>query len=112
LDRRLGVCPASDNDGCLQDGHWALGQFGYFPSYGIGAVVAAQFWESIHEEVQGVEQQMAAGEFSGLLAWLRNNVHALGAKMEVPDLVKHATGKPLSASAYLRYLERKYLSES
>jgi carboxypeptidase Taq len=111
MDRRLGICPASDNDGCLQDGHWALGSFGYFPSYGVGAVVAAQLWESLHEDVQGVDQQVAAGEFSQALAWLRDNVHALGAKMAVPELVKHATGKPLSAAPYLRYLERKYLSE-
>jgi carboxypeptidase Taq len=111
LDRRLGVCPASDNDGCLQDIHWALGSFGYFPSYGIGAVVAAQFWEALHEDVPGVDQQIAAGEFSQVLGWLGSKVHALGARMEVPDLVKHATRRPLSATAYLRYLERKYLSE-
>lgn len=111
MDRRLGVCPASDNDGCLQDVHWALGSFGYFPSYGVGAVVAAQLWESLHEDVQGVEQQIARGDFGPALSWLRENVHALGAKLAVPDLVRHATGKPLSAAAYLRYLERKYISE-
>jgi carboxypeptidase Taq len=111
MDHRLGICPASDNDGCLQDGHWALGSFGYFPSYGVGAVVAAQLWESLHEDVQGVEQQIAKGDFGPALFWLRDNVHALGAKLAVPDLVLHATGKPLSAAAYLRYLERKYISE-
>jgi carboxypeptidase Taq len=111
MDHRLGICPASDNDGCLQDGHWALGSFGYFPSYGIGAVVAAQLWESLREDVQGVEKQIAKGEFGPALSWLGENVHALGAKLAVPDLVKHATGKPLSAAAYLRYLERKYLAE-
>ena len=111
MDHRLGICPASDNDGCLQDGHWALGSFGYFPSYGIGAVVAAQLWESLREDVQGVEKQIAKGEFGPALSWLGENVHSLGAKLAVPDLVKHATGKPLSAAAYLRYLERKYLAE-
>ena len=111
MDHRLGICPASDNDGCLQDGHWALGSFGYFPSYGIGAIVAAQLWESLREDVQGVEKQIAKGEFGPALSWLGENVHALGAKLAVPDLVKHATGKPLSAAAYLRYLERKYLAE-
>jgi carboxypeptidase Taq len=111
MDRRLGICPASDNDGCLQDGHWALGSFGYFPSYGVGAVVAAQLWESLHEDVQGVEQQIASGDFGPALAWLRENVHALGAKLAVPDLVITTTGKALSAAPYLRYLERKYLSE-
>ena len=111
MDRRLGVCPASDNDGCLQDGHWALGSFGYFPSYGIGAVIAAQLWETLRESLEGVDEQVARGEFGPLLGWLRDNVHSVGAKLDVPGLVGHATGKPLSASSYLRYLERKYLSE-
>jgi carboxypeptidase Taq len=111
MDHRLGICPASDNDGCLQDGHWALGSFGYFPSYGVGAVVAAQLWESLHEDVQGVERQIAGGDFVPALTWLRENVHALGARFAVPELVLQATGKPLSAAPYLRYLERKYLSE-
>ncbi len=111
MEQRLGLCPASDNDGCLQDVHWALGSFGYFPSYGIGAVIAAQLWESLREDRQGVEGEIAAGDFSGVLGWLRENVHSLGAKMDVPGLVKHATGRPLSAAAHLRYLERKYLSD-
>jgi carboxypeptidase Taq len=111
MDRRLGVCPASDNDGCLQDGHWAAGSFGYFPSYGIGAVIAAQLWESLRESLEGVDEQVARGEFGPLLGWLRDHVHSLGAKLDVPGLVRHATGRPLSASPYLRYLERKYLGE-
>jgi carboxypeptidase Taq len=111
MDRRLGVCPASDNDGCLQDVHWAQGSFGYFPSYGIGAVIAAQLWEALRESIEGADAAIGRGEFAGILGWLRDNVHVLGAKLDVPGLVKHATGRPLSASAYLRYLERKYLSE-
>jgi carboxypeptidase Taq len=110
MDQRLGVCPASDNDGCLQDVHWALGSFGYFPSYGVGAVIAAQLWEAMRDERAGLDEQVAAGNFTGILGWLRDNVHSLGAKLDVPALVEHATGRPLSASAYLRYLERKYLS--
>jgi len=109
MDRRLGICPASDNDGCLQDIHWAQGSFGYFPSYGIGAVIAAQLWESLREAQGGVNQEITRGDFGSVIGWLRDNVHSLGAKMEVPGLVRHATGKPLSASPYLRYLERKYL---
>ena len=109
MDRRLGICPASDNDGCLQDIHWAQGSFGYFPSYGIGAVIAAQLWESLREAQGGVTQEIASGEFGSVLGWLREKVHSMGAKMDVPELVRHATRKPLSASAYLRYLERKYL---
>jgi len=111
MDRRLGVCPASDSDGCLQDVHWALGSFGYFPSYGIGAVIAAQLWDSLRESVDRVDELIARGEFAPILDWLRDNVHGLGARLEVPALVSHATGKPLSVAPYLRYLERKYLTD-
>ena len=111
MDQRLGVCPASDNDGCLQDVHWALGSFGYFPSYGIGAVIAAQLWETMRESIQGIDQQIAGGSFGELQGWLRDNVHSMGAKLDVPGLVEHATGRPLSPAPYLRYLERKYLAE-
>jgi len=111
MDRRLGLCPASDNDGCLQDVHWALGSFGYFPSYTIGAVIASQLWESLREDVADVDGDIRRGEFTRLTGWLRGNVHALGAKMSVPDLVRHATGRPLSVAPHLRYLERKYLTD-
>jgi len=103
--------PASDVEGCLQDIHWALGSFGHFPSYGVGAVIAGQLWEAIREQHPGIEAEIAAGQFGGLLAWQRERVHSLGAKMGVPQLVEHATGRPLSAAPFLRYLERKYVSE-
>ena len=108
---RLGLVPASDVEGCLQDIHWALGSFGHFPSYGVGAVIAGQLWESIKEHHPGVEAEIAVGQFGGLLTWLREKVHSMGAKLGVPQLVQHATGRPLSAAPFLRYLERKYVAE-
>jgi len=108
---RLGLVPASDIEGCLQDIHWALGSFGHFPSYGVGAVIAGQLWEAIREDHPGIEAEIAAGQFGNLLAWLRERVHSMGAKLGVPQLVQHATGRPLSAASFLRYLERKYVSE-
>ncbi|HLG52853.1 MAG TPA: carboxypeptidase M32 [Steroidobacteraceae bacterium] len=108
---RLGLVPISDVEGCLQDIHWALGSFGHFPSYGVGAVIAGQLWESIKEHHPGVEAEIAAGQFGGLLTWLREKVHSMGAKLGVPQLVQHATGRPLSAAPFLRYLERKYIAE-
>ena len=108
---RLGLVPASDLEGCLQDIHWALGSFGHFPSYGVGAVIAGQLWETLREQHPAIEAEIAAGQFGGLFAWLRERVHSLGAKMGVPQLVEHATGRALSAAPFLRYLERKYVSE-
>jgi carboxypeptidase Taq len=109
---RLGLVPASDVEGCLQDIHWAVGSFGHFPSYGVGAVIAGQLWETIKEQQPGVETEITSGQFGSLLAWLRERVHAMGASLGVPQLVQHATGRPLTATAFLRYLERKYVSEN
>ena len=109
---RLGLVPVSDVEGCLQDIHWAIGSFGHFPSYGVGAVIAGQLWETIREDQPGIEADIAAGQFGGLLAWLRDRVHSMGAKLGVPQLVQHATGRPLSAAPFLRYLERKYITEN
>jgi carboxypeptidase Taq len=109
LEQRLEVRPTGAADGCLQDIHWALGSFGYFPSYALGAVIAAQLWESLRIATPALEAQIARGEFTGLFGWLRENVHTMGAKGTVNELMKQATGQPLSAAALLRYLESKYL---
>jgi carboxypeptidase Taq len=113
MEQRLGVKPQNDLEGVLQDVHWAVGSFGYFPSYALGAVMAAQFYESLHEALPDVEAQVARGEFAGLMGWLRENVHSQGARITTQELLTLATGKPLSATSALRYLEAKYLgSES
>ncbi len=109
MQQRLGIRPANDTEGCLQDVHWAVGSFGYFPSYALGAVIAAQLYESLRNDVPALDEQLARGEFSGLLGWLRANVHGLGAKVPVQDLLRGATRKPLTAAAYIRYVEAKYL---
>ena len=109
IEQRLNIRPTSDVDGCLQDIHWAVGHFGYFPSYALGAVIAGQLNEALRAERPTLDAEMAAGQFGGVMDWLRDNVHCVGARLPVHELIKQATGKPLSASAYLRYLESKYL---
>jgi carboxypeptidase Taq len=86
-----------------------VGSFGYFPSYALGAVMAAQFYEALNESVPDVQEQIARGDFGGLMGWLRQNVHGQGARVSAQELLKLSTGKPLSAVAALRYLETKYL---
>ena len=108
---RLGVRPSNDAEGCLQDVHWAVGSFGYFPSYAIGAVIAGQLYESLRGDRPQLDEEIAAGHFAGLFEWLKQNVHGLGASVSTPELIKNATGKPLSAAAWLRYVEAKYLEE-
>jgi carboxypeptidase Taq len=109
MDAKLGVRPANDAEGCLQDIHWAVGSFGYFPSYALGAIIAGQLYEALLADQPGIEEEFAAGKFTTLFEWLRKNVHSFGAKLSVQDLIKNATGKPLNAAAFLRYAEAKYL---
>jgi carboxypeptidase Taq len=109
MDQRLGIRPANDVEGCLQDIHWAAGHFGYFPSYALGAVIAAQLYEAMRAARPALVEEIGAGQFGGVMEWLRDNVHGVGARLPVKELIKEATGKPLTAAAYLRYLESKYL---
>ncbi len=109
LEQRLNIRPGNDVDGCLQDIHWAAGHFGYFPSYALGAVIAGQLNEALRIERPALDEEIAAGQFGGVMDWLRDNVHAVGARLPIQELMKEATGKPLTAAAYLRYLEAKYL---
>jgi carboxypeptidase Taq len=109
LEQRLNIRPINDVDGCLQDIHWAVGHFGYFPSYALGAVIAGQLNEAMRASRPTLDEEIALGVFGGVMDWLRDNVHGVGARLPVQDLIKQATGKPLTAAAYLRYLETKYL---
>jgi carboxypeptidase Taq len=109
LEQRLNIRPANDVEGCLQDIHWAVGHFGYFPSYVLGAVIAGQLNEAMRAARPSLDEEIATGQFGGVMDWLRDNVHGVGARLPVQDLIKQATGKPLTAAAYLRYLEAKYL---
>jgi carboxypeptidase Taq len=112
MEQRLGIKPANDVQGILQDIHWAVGSFGYFPSYVSGAVIAAQLYETLRRDVPQLDAELARGEFANLFGWLRTHVHSLGAKMSVQELMKAATGKPLGAVAFLRYAENKYLEST
>jgi carboxypeptidase Taq len=111
VERRLGLKPANDAEGCLQDVHWAIGSFGYYPSYALGAFIAAQLYESLRNDLPTLDEQVAAGQFGGLFGWLRENVHGVGARVSSQDLIKNATGKPLSATPWLRYAETRYLEQ-
>ena len=107
---RLGAHPANDAEGCLQDIHWSLGAFGYFPSYAIGAVIAAQLLEKLRADLPGLDEQIAGGEFAPLFAWLNENIYSAAATLDGSQLVKQVTGRALSAAPWLRYAESKYLA--
>jgi carboxypeptidase Taq len=112
LDRRLGLRPASDAEGCLQDHHWAVGSFGYFPSYVLGGFISAQLYETLRSDHPDLDGEIEAGRFGSLFEWLRKNVHSVGASLGAQQLIREATGKPLTAAPWLRYAEGKYLEVS
>ncbi|MCB2054977.1 MAG: carboxypeptidase M32 [Geminicoccaceae bacterium] len=106
----LGVTPADDRTGVMQDIHWPIGAFGYFPNYTLGAVLAAQLHRAAIAAVPDIQSALREGDFAPLLGWLRRNVHAHASRFEMPELVEAATGAPLGTDAFLAHLERRYLA--
>jgi len=104
----LGLTPPNDREGVLQDVHWSSGAFGYFPSYCLGNMMAAQFWYKVQADLPGLDDDFGRGDFSRLLAWLRRNIHEQGRRHDTQELVKVVTGEPLSPKPLLRYLHERY----
>lgn len=105
----LDLEPRNDAEGVLQDVHWSDGSFGYFPSYCLGNMLAAQLWYAALADLPDLETDFAKGQFEPLLQWLRSAVHRHGMRYELPEIAKRATGAPLSPRSLLRYLEDRYL---
>ncbi|MCH7793313.1 MAG: carboxypeptidase M32 [Planctomycetes bacterium] len=105
--RYLGLGVPDDRRGCLQDVHWSFGAIGYFPTYCLGNLYAAQLWETINEQIPDLNDQIARGEFAPLRTWLNQNIHAQGRRYRAGELCERLTGKPLSADPLLRHLEGK-----
>jgi carboxypeptidase Taq len=104
----LGLTPSNDREGVLQDVHWSDGAFGYFPSYCIGNMMAAQLWYRALSLRPQLEEEFARGDFTWLLGWLRETIHAQGKRLDTLGLVRHATGEDLSPKYLLRYLRERY----
>jgi carboxypeptidase Taq len=109
LQAVLGITPPDDRHGCLQDIHWYDGAFGYFPSYTLGAMAAAQLMEAARQAEPGLDAGFAKGDLAPLTAWLARNVHALGARLGFHEVLRQATGKVLSAAAFEAHLTSRYL---
>ncbi len=103
----LGLDVPDDRRGCLQDVHWSFGLVGYFPTYTLGNLYAAQLWEAINQQIPDLKQQMARGEFGQLKQWLNRNIHAHGKRYGAGELCRMLTGKPLGADPLMRHLEGK-----
>jgi carboxypeptidase Taq len=109
LHALLGIVPPDDARGCLQDIHWHDGAFGYFPSYTLGAMAAAQLMRAARRDIPVLDEELARGEMLPLIAWLRERVHAQGARLGFQDLLRHATGRPLDPQDFMEHLRQRYL---
>jgi carboxypeptidase Taq len=107
MHRLLGVDVPDDAAGVLQDVHWGAGLIGYFPTYTLGNLQAAQLWETIRAALPDVDEQIERGDFAALRAWLRENVHVHGRKLPPPELLARVTGQQLAVAPFLRYLRGK-----
>jgi carboxypeptidase Taq len=105
--RTLGIVPPDDALGCLQDGHWAAGLLGYFPSYTLGDVYAAELARACERDLGPLEPAFASGELARLRAWLAEKVHRPGCRFGPVELIARATGVLPTAAALLERLERK-----
>lgn len=100
----LGLPPVDHRKGVLQDIHWAEGLFGYFPTYTLGNLYAAQLMEQAEREMTDLPERLARGEFSDLVRWMNANVFRRGMRFDAPDLIEHITGQPLSIDPLIRHL--------
>lgn len=104
----LGITPANDAQGCLQDVHWSGGMIGYFPTYSMGNLLSYQIWGALRADVPDVDSQIEAGNFAPVLGWLTEHVYQHGCRFIPKDLVQRVTGKPLGSEDYLTGLHGKY----
>jgi carboxypeptidase Taq len=106
----LGIVPENDAQGCLQDIHWYDGGFGYFPSYTLGAMAAAQLMAACRRATPDLDAALAQGDLSPLISWLRANVHGKGSLLGFNDLLREATGKSLDPADFEAHLTSRYLA--
>ena len=107
----IGVAPPDDARGCLQDIHWYDGAWGYFPTYTLGAMNAAQLFQAAKTADPSIPPGIAAGDFKPLLAWLRTNVHSKASSRSTDQIMTEATGRPTETAPYLAHLRARYLGE-
>jgi carboxypeptidase Taq len=108
MERRVGIRPDSDANGVLQDVHWSIGAFGYFPTYTLGTLYAAAFYDVAQSELEGLDEEIRQGTTLRLLRWLRKRVHSRAFLDPANEIGERIIGKPLTAEPFLSYLRKKY----
>jgi len=108
MQEYLGITPPNDAEGVLQDIHWSAGLLGYFATYTLGNLIAAQLWETFQAIDPARDDQIRRGDFSALRSWLGSEIHQYGRMYPPQELVTRVTGSSIDPEPYLRYLEGKY----
>jgi len=108
MDKYFGIVPDDPAKGVLQDVHWSSGDFGYFPSYALGNLYAAQIYKTASDEVDNIQEKIAKGEFTEVKKWLNENIHQHGRRYRAEEMTKRLTGESLSEDFYIDYLKGKY----
>ena len=104
----LGIEPETDAQGVLQDVHWSIGSFGYFPSYALGNLYGLQFWEKLKSDLPEAEELITMGNLAPIRSWFRDTICVWGRRLEPFNLLKTVTGRSLSAEPFLSYITSKY----
>ena len=104
------IVPPDDQRGCLQDIHWFSGSFGYFPTYTMGALAAAQMYAAIQREYPDIREGVRTGDFSKITEWCCQKIHRQASLESTNNILINATGEPLNARAFQRHIEARYLT--
>ena len=104
----FGITPKKDSDGVLQDIHWAMGLYGYFPTYSLGNLYGAQLWDRARRDIPDLEGKIEKGELLPLRDWLRRKIHRPGKTYAAKDLIRRATGRQPSPAYFTEYVEEKF----
>jgi carboxypeptidase Taq len=104
----LGITPPTNREGCLQDIHWSMGSFGYFPTYALGNLYAAQVFAAANRAIPALADAIGRGDFKPLLDWLRENIHRHGQRFRADELLRRVTGAGLTIEPFLQYIRGKF----
>lgn len=107
----LGITPPDDRDGCMQDVHWPAGLFGYFPTYSLGALAAAQLFAAALTQAPEIPLALSQGNFKLIFSWLGENVHQHGSRYSTDEILTKATGAPVGTAAFKAHLKARYLGD-
>lgn len=108
MERLLGITPDKDANGVLQDVHWSMGAIGYFPTYALGNLFGAQFFNTLRQEMPDVDERISKGDLSSVREWQRENIHHYGSALTASELCLKVNGEPLNPKYFIEYLEKKF----